>query len=156
MNLVCRWADEEDCVSTDTLQRIHCLHNLAEVLQLAPAGSVPPTLRDDRLKDEAEALRKQYVAKSQTAVDAAQAPLSATKAKISDLITELDSNTSANSEVWWLAALESATGSSTADKLIEELKDKWAADALTNSSNIARQASCDLIIDILDIYLDFI
>ncbi|KAG7265844.1 hypothetical protein CRUP_010486 [Coryphaenoides rupestris] len=54
-------------------QRLHATHNLMELLSAKHAG-IPPTLRDDRLSEEAEHLRQHYMTKYNSEVsDAHQA-----------------------------------------------------------------------------------
>lgn len=66
----------KDKIKTDTLQKLHTITNLRELLDAHHEG-VAPTLRDDQLLDEAAVLRKKYLVKYSTAIEAAQvsAPL---------------------------------------------------------------------------------
>ena len=129
---VLRWAEElKDSVKTDSLQRLHTLHNLAEVLQRAPAGSVPPTLRDDSLDEEAAALRQRYLGRALASVEASRDQLAPLLAKASTLKGELDSNCESLNRVWWMALLEwtGTDRSNLSEKIISELKDKLASEA---------------------------
>ena len=67
-----RWMDEyKDKVKTDTLQKLHTVHNLAESIE-TNRESIPPTTRDDQLRDEAHALRQKYLTKYLTAITVAR------------------------------------------------------------------------------------
>ena len=58
-------------IKTDTLQKLHSVTNLAELLEASHEG-IPPTLRDDKLRDEAMELKSKYLEKYTTAVKAAK------------------------------------------------------------------------------------
>jgi E3 ubiquitin-protein ligase SHPRH len=58
-------------VKTDTLQRLHAVTNLAELLEAKHEG-IDPTLRDHTLRQEAEELKQHYLSKYNTAVLAAK------------------------------------------------------------------------------------
>ena len=58
-----RSADEHrDRIKTDTLQRLHTISNLAELLEAGHEG-VAPTLRDDQLRTTAQELKDYYMGK---------------------------------------------------------------------------------------------
>ena len=67
--------ENQSKIKTDTLQRLHTVTNLAELLDAGHEG-IPPTLRDQKLKDEAEELKDKYLVKYSTAVAAAQVTIS--------------------------------------------------------------------------------
>ena len=52
--------DASQTFRTDSLQKLHTLHNLHEVLQYNSTTSAP-TLRDSQLLAEADAIRKKYL-----------------------------------------------------------------------------------------------
>lgn len=56
----------KEVIRADKLQRLHTLHNLAQLLKLPQQQltSVPRTLRDDSLASEAQSLRDGYLAES--------------------------------------------------------------------------------------------
>ena len=62
--------EHKDRIKTDTLQRLHTVTNLAELLEVQHPGVVP-TLRDGELGKEADALRKKYLTKYTVAIEAA-------------------------------------------------------------------------------------
>lgn len=53
-------------VSVDTLQLIHTMYNLGEILITVP--TIAPTLRDDSLKDDCKKLEEKYIGKYITQV----------------------------------------------------------------------------------------
>ncbi|KXZ52879.1 hypothetical protein GPECTOR_8g26 [Gonium pectorale] len=53
--------DNKPDIGADPLQRLHTLHNLAAMLAAPAAASVPRTLRDDSLGEEAAAIRSRYL-----------------------------------------------------------------------------------------------
>lgn len=60
---VLRSAEEhEQRIKTDTLQKLHTITNLAEILEAGHQG-VSPTLRDDQLRSEAGKLKDYYMGK---------------------------------------------------------------------------------------------
>ena len=54
--------EQEGRIKTDTLQKLHTITNLAEILEAKHPG-VSPTLRDDDLRAEAGKLRDYYMGK---------------------------------------------------------------------------------------------
>lgn len=61
LQLADRFNKEKDEVTVDTLQLIHTMYNLGEILSTAP--SVPPTLRDDSLREDCKKLEEKYIQK---------------------------------------------------------------------------------------------
>ena len=61
----------KDKIKTDTLQRLHTVTNLAEILESNHEGIVP-TLRDGKLREEAAELRERYLSKYITALAASK------------------------------------------------------------------------------------
>ena len=60
---VLRSAEEhKDRIKTDTLQKLHTISNLAELVEARHEG-VSPTLRDDQLRGEAQELKDYYMGK---------------------------------------------------------------------------------------------
>ena len=43
--------EQKDKLKTDSLQRLHAMHNLVEILQTKPDG-IAPTTRDDKLQQQ--------------------------------------------------------------------------------------------------------
>lgn len=127
---VLRWADElKESLQTDSLQRLHALHNLADVLRTCPEGSIPPTLRDGSLGEEAEELRRKYLGRAQAAVDAALAALSPLTVKAEGLAAELEANRVKLNDMWWTAGLQWVGQAGLADRMVTDVKDKLMTEA---------------------------
>ncbi len=77
----------KDRVKTDTLQRLHTVSNLCEVLMsgLVAQADVAPTLRDEGLEAEIGELKEKYLTKYRTAVMAAQGAVHPTTAEVARL-----------------------------------------------------------------------
>lgn len=127
----------EGTVKTDTMQRIHTLHNLAELLQMAPKGLVPPTLRDDQLIEEAEQLKKQYLGRALAQVESARALLAPLTSRIAHLKTEVESNCTAVKDIWWTAVFQLAVDRHIDDKLVTEIKEKLSEES--SASGVSSQ-----------------
>ena len=114
--------DRDLRVDTDRLQTLHSLHNLAEALEGAgaapvePAGAVARTLRDASLREQADALRRAFLAERRatlmvktdehTRADAALAQLRRQAVAAGD---DVGAHTSPwQPETWWLEALAAA------------------------------------------------
>lgn len=69
-------------IKTDSLQRLHTLHNLSELLRRGVDG-VAPTLRDSTLADEARELKQKYVGAASSNLVLAGAEFSAKRDKVS-------------------------------------------------------------------------
>lgn len=125
---VLRWAEElKDSVQTDTLQRLHTVHNLADVLSLNKREAlevIPPTLRDDQLSEEAESLRQKYLGRAQTALDSARMSLAPITAKVACFSGELDANREQLDDMWWTAALEWAEKQQLSQRLVLDIREK--------------------------------
>ena len=86
---VLRWVDEYKIrIKTDSLQRLHTMANLAEMLEIKKDESIPPTLRDSELRTEAKAIQDKYVAKYSTSVKAANGTLSNTSEQVINIREE--------------------------------------------------------------------
>lgn len=96
---------------------------------MAPAGSIPPTLRDGQLKEEAEQLRKQYLGRALVQMESARTTLAPLSVKVGELKKELDENRLELDDMWWTALLDWTADTKIADKLIVEIKDKLAEEA---------------------------
>ncbi|KAG0727378.1 E3 ubiquitin-protein ligase SHPRH [Chionoecetes opilio] len=92
--------DHED-IKTDSLQRLHTLHNLAEVLEAEHPG-IHPTLRDAKLKEEAEGIRCKYLQQHPQLVRSSHEECRTNTAAVGDLNGTFSSRDGA----WWLAALQ--------------------------------------------------
>nr|XP_045617516.1 E3 ubiquitin-protein ligase SHPRH-like [Procambarus clarkii]XP_045617517.1 E3 ubiquitin-protein ligase SHPRH-like [Procambarus clarkii] len=98
---VLRSIQEHANIKTDSLQRLHTLHNLAEVLE-AGHSNIEPTLRDSSLREESETIRKRYLQHYPQQVAAADLECTQNSKAVESLEKNLNLNIS-----WWLGALES-------------------------------------------------
>uniref|UniRef100_A0A8C3AKH1 SNF2 histone linker PHD RING helicase n=1 Tax=Cyclopterus lumpus TaxID=8103 RepID=A0A8C3AKH1_CYCLU len=105
-------------LKTDSLQRLHATHNLIELLSAKHPG-IPPTLRDDRLSDEAEQLRQHYMTKYDSEVADAHQALQPVLQNIKELKRKVNLNTP-----WWLDVVENATRCSNDDDLVSRIKNE--------------------------------
>ncbi|XP_065822633.1 E3 ubiquitin-protein ligase SHPRH [Labrus bergylta] len=105
-------------LKTDSLQRLHATHNLMELLSAKHPG-IPPTLRDDRLGEEAEQLRQHYMTKYDSEVaDALQA-----LQPVLQNIKELKRKVKLGSP-WWLDVIQKVIRSSNDDDLVSRVKNE--------------------------------
>ncbi|XP_063230328.1 E3 ubiquitin-protein ligase SHPRH isoform X2 [Bacillus rossius redtenbacheri] len=110
---VLRTSEEHNFLKTDSLQKIHAMHNLAEVLALH-AGSVPPTLRDDKLLEEVKDLETEYISKHETL-------LAASLRTVKDLgssVGEVRAGLHGSLDWWWAAALERLAAAGATQELL--------------------------------------
>ncbi|KAG7174962.1 E3 ubiquitin-protein ligase SHPRH-like [Homarus americanus] len=98
---VLRSIEEHTNIKTDCLQRLHTIHNLAEILEAGHQG-IQPTLRDDSLREEAETIRKRYLQHYPQQVTAADLECTQNSKAVETLENNYNLGTS-----WWLAALQS-------------------------------------------------
>ncbi|XP_074548952.1 E3 ubiquitin-protein ligase SHPRH [Halichoeres trimaculatus] len=105
-------------LKTDSLQRLHATHNLMELLSAKHSG-IPPTLRDDRLSEEAEQLRQHYMTKYDSEVADAHQALQPVLQNIKELKRKVNL-----SSPWWLDAIQKTIRSSTGDDLVSRVKNE--------------------------------
>ncbi|XP_024122367.1 E3 ubiquitin-protein ligase SHPRH isoform X1 [Oryzias melastigma] len=110
--------EHKDRLKTDSLQRLHATHNLMELLSAKHSG-IPPTLRDDRLSEEAEQLRQHYMTKYDHEVADAHQALQPVLQNIKELKRQVDL-----SSPWWLDVIQKAIRFSTADDLVSRVKNE--------------------------------
>ncbi|XP_033874858.3 E3 ubiquitin-protein ligase SHPRH [Acipenser ruthenus] len=120
--------EHKDKLKTDSLQRLHATHNLMELLE-AHRSSIPPTLRDDRLKVEAEQLRQHYMTKSNSEVAEAQQALQPVLQNIKELKRKVHSGSP-----WWLEVIQRAIQYAIDDDLVLRIQNELI-------SNYKQQAS---------------
>ena len=98
---VLRSVEEHKNIKTDSLQRLHSIYNLAELLE-AKHTDIEPTLRDASLREEVDEIKtkylKQYPAKVKEVDTECQ--------EITEQIKTLENKYQLHVE-WWIAALES-------------------------------------------------
>ncbi|XP_061899198.1 E3 ubiquitin-protein ligase SHPRH-like [Entelurus aequoreus] len=105
-------------LKTDSLQRLHATHNLMELLNAKHAG-MPPTLRDDRLSEEAEQLRQHYMTKYDSEVADAHQALQPVLQNIKELKRKVKL-----SSLWWLEVVQRAIRCSTDEDLVGRVKNE--------------------------------
>ncbi|XP_032357009.1 E3 ubiquitin-protein ligase SHPRH [Etheostoma spectabile] len=105
-------------LKTDSLQRLHATHNLMELLSAKHPG-IPPTLRDDRLSEEAEQLRQHYMTKYDSEVADAHQALQPVLQNIKELKRKVKLN-----NPWWLDVIQKAIRCSTDDDLVSRIKNE--------------------------------
>ncbi|XP_041809340.1 E3 ubiquitin-protein ligase SHPRH isoform X1 [Chelmon rostratus] len=105
-------------LKTDSLQRLHATHNLMELLSAKHPG-IPPTLRDDRLSEEAEQLRQHYMTKYDSEVADAHQSLQPVLQNIKELKRKVNLNSP-----WWLDVIQRAIRYSNDDDLVSRVKNE--------------------------------
>ncbi|XP_027130773.1 E3 ubiquitin-protein ligase SHPRH isoform X1 [Larimichthys crocea] len=105
-------------LKTDSLQRLHATHNLMELLSAKHPG-IPPTLRDDRLSEEAEQLRQHYMTKYDSEVADAHQSLQPVLQNIKELKRKVNLNSP-----WWLDVIQRSIRCSTDDDLVSRVKNE--------------------------------
>lgn len=102
---------------TDSLQLLHTLENLADLLDGNHAG-VPFTLRDSSLRTDAEVVKKKYMKKYSDAVRAALD----TVTPLSQAVEEIQNQFTMHKESWWVVTLKEAQKMQKMEGLITSLK----------------------------------
>ncbi|KAI5102451.1 E3 ubiquitin-protein ligase SHPRH isoform X2 [Silurus meridionalis] len=110
--------EHKDRLKTDSLQRLHATHNLMELLNAKHPG-IPPTLRDDRLKEEAEQLKQHYMTKVSSEVSEAQQNLLPVLQNIRDLKHKVNLRSP-----WWLDVIQKAIQYSVDDDLVVRIQNE--------------------------------
>ncbi|XP_028837995.1 E3 ubiquitin-protein ligase SHPRH isoform X1 [Denticeps clupeoides] len=110
--------DHKYRIKTDSLQRLHATHNLMELLNSKYPG-IPPTLRDDKLKEEAEQIRQHYMTKSNSKVLEAHQALQPIVQNIKELKRKINMHSP-----WWLDITQKAIQHSVDDDLVLRVKNE--------------------------------
>ncbi|XP_056151483.1 E3 ubiquitin-protein ligase SHPRH isoform X2 [Lampris incognitus] len=105
-------------LKTDSLQRLHATHNLMELLNAKHPG-IPPTLRDDRLSEEAEQLRQHYMTKYNSEVSDAHQALQPVLQNIRELKRKVNLRSP-----WWLDVISRAIQCSIDDDLVSRIQNE--------------------------------
>uniref|UniRef100_A0A8C8GF79 SNF2 histone linker PHD RING helicase n=1 Tax=Oncorhynchus tshawytscha TaxID=74940 RepID=A0A8C8GF79_ONCTS len=105
-------------LKTDSLQRLHATHNLMELLNAKHPG-IPPTLRDDRLKEEAEQLRQHYMTKHNAEVSEAYQNLQPVLQNIKELKRKVNLRSP-----WWLDVVQRAIQHNVDDDLVSRIQNE--------------------------------
>ncbi|XP_062862969.1 E3 ubiquitin-protein ligase SHPRH [Trichomycterus rosablanca] len=107
--------EHKNQLKTDSLQRLHATHNLMELLNAKHPG-IPPTLRDDRLKEEAEQLKQHYMTKVSSEVSEAQQNLLPVLQNIKELKRKVNLRAP-----WWLDVVQQSIQYSMDDDLVTRI-----------------------------------
>lgn len=118
-------------LKTDSLQRLHATHNLMELLNAKHPG-IPPTLRDDRLKEEAEQLRQHYMTKNNCEVSDAQQALQPVLQNIRELKRKVNL-----SSPWWLDIIQRAIQCSIDDDLVSRVQNELTCSYKQQASKLS-------------------
>ncbi|XP_066524959.1 E3 ubiquitin-protein ligase SHPRH [Hoplias malabaricus] len=110
--------EHKDRLKTDSLQRLHATHNLMELLNAKHPG-IPPTLRDDRLKEEAEQLKQHYMTKVSSEVSEAQQNLLPVLQNIRELKRKVNLHSP-----WWLDIIQQSIQYSMDDDLVSRIQNE--------------------------------
>ncbi|NXY45406.1 SHPRH ligase, partial [Ceuthmochares aereus] len=108
--------EHKEKLKTDSLQRLHSTHNLMELL-LAKHPGIPPTLRDSRLAEEAEQLRRHYMSKSNAEVAEAHQALQPVVQTIRELQRKAGSP-------WWLDVIQTAIQYAIDEELVQRVQNE--------------------------------
>ncbi|XP_029114603.1 E3 ubiquitin-protein ligase SHPRH isoform X2 [Scleropages formosus] len=123
--------EHKDKLKTDSLQRLHATHNLMELLNAKHPG-IPPTLRDDRLKEEAEQLRQHYMTKSNSEVSDAHQALQPVLQSIRELKRKVRLQSA-----WWLDVIQQAMQYSIDDELVLRIQNELTCNYKQEASKMS-------------------
>ncbi|XP_077977892.1 E3 ubiquitin-protein ligase SHPRH-like [Glandiceps talaboti] len=117
-------------LKTDSLQRLHTLYNLNELLEQSHPG-ISPTLRDAQLGKEANEIKATYMAKAVALVTQTQQNLRPIQMKITELRKKCQSGC-----LWWMDTIDWSIQSSEDKELVDKIHDELASKASTNTITI--------------------
>ncbi|RXM34826.1 E3 ubiquitin-protein ligase SHPRH [Acipenser ruthenus] len=112
-------------------ERLHATHNLMELLEAHRPG-IPPTLRDDRLKVEAEQLIQHYMAKSNSEVAEAQQALQPVLKNIKELKRKIHSGSP-----WWLEVIQRAIQCTIDEDLVLRIQNELTSNYKQQTSKLS-------------------
>ncbi|KAF3845604.1 hypothetical protein F7725_008767 [Dissostichus mawsoni] len=98
----------------------------------AKHSGIPPTLRDDRLSDEAEQLRQHYMTKYDSEVSDALQALQPVLQSIKELRRKVKLNSP-----WWLEVVQRAVRCSTDDELVSRIKNDLTSSYKQQASKLS-------------------
>ncbi|KAM4771429.1 E3 ubiquitin-protein ligase SHPRH [Rhinophrynus dorsalis] len=107
--------EHKEKLKTDSLQRLHSTHNLMELLSAKHPG-IPPTLRDDKLEDEAKQLQQHYMSKSNAEVSEGYQALQPVLQTIRELQRKIHF-----SSPWWLDVIQCAIQYAIDEELVQRV-----------------------------------
>nr|XP_033793202.1 E3 ubiquitin-protein ligase SHPRH isoform X2 [Geotrypetes seraphini]XP_033793203.1 E3 ubiquitin-protein ligase SHPRH isoform X2 [Geotrypetes seraphini] len=110
--------EHKEKLKTDSLQRLHSTYNLIELLAAKHPG-IPPTLRDDSLKEEAQQLQKTYMSKSNAEISEAYQALQPVVQNIHELLRKVHSGSP-----WWLDVIQQAIQYAIDEELVSRVQNE--------------------------------
>ncbi|XP_070568700.1 E3 ubiquitin-protein ligase SHPRH-like [Ptychodera flava] len=120
-------------LKTDSLQRLHALHNLHELLSQNHPG-IDPTLRDSQLKNEAEDIKSTYMTKANAVVLQAEQNLLPVQEKISELRNKFKDGSE-----WWVDGITWSMYTYQDDELVQRIKEELESKASTDTMSIVNK-----------------
>ena len=119
---------------TDSLQLLHALENLADILDGSHVG-VGYTINDSKLRPQAAEIREKYLEKYAQAVTSAKNVVD----EVTNQVVDLMENFCLRNESWWVKALQRAVKLGKDEDLISRIKDD-----LTYKAKMYKQKSTSL------------
>ncbi|XP_029449895.1 E3 ubiquitin-protein ligase SHPRH [Rhinatrema bivittatum] len=113
--------EHKEKLKTDSLQRLHSTHNLIELLAAKHPG-IPPTLRDGRLKEEAQQLQQHYMSKSNAEVSEAHQALQPVVQNIRELLRKVHS-----CSPWWMDTIQQAIQHAINEELVTRVQNELSS-----------------------------
>lgn len=107
-------------IKTDTLQKLHTVTNLAELLEAGHEG-IAPTLRDDKLRDEARELQSKYLEKYTNAIKAAKEAVDPITAQVEQLRTSFQVQDS-----WYVKAINTVKTTAQEESVLKLVLEEMA------------------------------
>uniref|UniRef100_UPI00398F525C E3 ubiquitin-protein ligase SHPRH isoform X3 n=1 Tax=Pristiophorus japonicus TaxID=55135 RepID=UPI00398F525C len=118
-------------LQTDSLQRLHATHNLMELLEAKHPG-IPPSLRDHKLREEAEQLKQQYMSKSDSEVSAAHQALQTVQQNIRELQRQIHFGSP-----WWLGIIECVLHAALDEELVTRVQNEISSSYKQQASKLS-------------------
>ncbi|XP_045197702.2 E3 ubiquitin-protein ligase SHPRH-like isoform X2 [Mercenaria mercenaria] len=109
--------EHKDTLKTDSLQQLHAMYNLHEILMSKPEG-VDPTLRDHQLSKQIDELRDKYMAKAVAYAKSTEEALVPLQLDVKQLQREFK-----DSSEWWLEVIQWAIDRDLDDNLVLKVRD---------------------------------
>ncbi|XP_038077959.1 E3 ubiquitin-protein ligase SHPRH-like isoform X2 [Patiria miniata] len=127
--------EHKDRLKTDSLQRLHTMHNLHQLLKLKPEGLVP-TLRDGELEQQVQEIRDAYLAKAEAALQSSFDSLLPLQEKIQELKDELPVQ-----NPWWIEGLQYLRYVGVEEEFVDRVKDMLMSTTRMDSLSVANHFS---------------
>ncbi|KAL4232699.1 hypothetical protein ACF0H5_007387 [Mactra antiquata] len=109
--------EHKDTLKTDTLQQLHAMYNLREILNTKPDG-VSPTLRDDLLETQILELKDKYMAKAVAYVKSTEEILIPAQNDVKQAQNEFT-----DYYEWWIEVIQWASDRDMDDKIVTKVRD---------------------------------